>query len=129
MTETAVHDGYDDFLDAVEAGEPYYLEGPDGNGWLPPRAVNPETGDDDLEPQPLPETGTIETTTTTHVGTPSFADDTPYVVAVVAFGPVRVTGQVRDRDPGAVDHGMTVSLAVDRTETTGERILVFEPVE
>ncbi len=128
MTETPVHDGYDDFLDAVEAGEPYYLEGPDGNGWLPPRAVNPETGADDLERQPLPETGTIDTATTTHVGTPSFVEDTPYTVAVASFGPVRLTGQVRNCDPGEVDHGMTVALAVTQTETTGDRLLVFESV-
>ena len=34
--------GYDDFLDAVEDGEPYYLAGSDGNGWLPPRIRDPE---------------------------------------------------------------------------------------
>ncbi|MFC7057453.1 hypothetical protein [Halovenus salina] len=35
MRDDARDDGYDDFLDAVEEGEPYYLESPSGNGWLP----------------------------------------------------------------------------------------------
>jgi len=56
MTETR-NIGYDDFLDAVEAGEPYYLESPSGNGWLPPLSVDPETGARELTEQPLPDTG------------------------------------------------------------------------
>ncbi len=120
--------GYDDFLDAVEAGEPYYLESPSGNGWLPPREVDPETGERELVEKDLPETGEILTYTITNVAGPSFADDTPYVVAVAEFGPVNVTGQVRGVDHDEVDIGDEVALGVGRNETEDERVVVFEPV-
>jgi len=120
--------GYDDFLDAVEAGEPYYLESPSGNGWLPPREVDPETGERELVEKDLPETGEILTYTITNVAGPSFADDTPYVVAVAEFGPVNVTGQIRGVDHDEVDIGDEVALSVGRNETEDERVVVFEPV-
>ncbi|MEF8784546.1 MAG: OB-fold domain-containing protein [Haloarculaceae archaeon] len=119
--------GYDDWLDAAEDGEPYYLESPSGNGWLPPREVDPETGERGLEEKPLPETGEILTMTTTNVAGPSFADDAPFVVAVVQFGPVRVTGQVHGMDHDEVEIGQEVTLSVGENETEGERLIVFEP--
>jgi uncharacterized OB-fold protein len=121
--------GFDDFLDAVEAGEPYYLEGPEGDGWLPPRRIDPATGSDELTERPLPETGTIVTYTQTHVASPDFTGDAPYVVAVVDFGPVRVTGQVREVDADDVDVGQSVGIAVGRSETIEERLVVFEPAD
>jgi len=119
-------DGYDDFLDAVEAGEPYFLEGSE-QGWLPPRVVDPVTGEADLEEAPLPETGEVLTHTTTFVAGPSFVDDAPYVVAIAEFGTVRITGQLRGVDPDDVEIGMAVELGVDHTETTGDRVIVFHP--
>ncbi|MFC7134939.1 MULTISPECIES: Zn-ribbon domain-containing OB-fold protein [Salinibaculum] len=119
--------GYDDFLDAVEEGEPYYLESPSGNGWLPPRQMDPETGERELTQQSLPETGEILTSTITNVAGPSFADDAPFVVAVAQFGPVRITGQVRGMDHDDVDIGQEVTIGVGKNETEGERLVVFEP--
>jgi len=119
--------GYDDFLDAVEAGDPYYLESASGNGWLPPREFDPQTGERDLERKDLPETGEILTCTITNVSGPSFADDTPYVVAVADFGPVNVTGQVRGMNHDDVEIGQAVTLSVGRNETADERVIVFEP--
>jgi len=119
--------GFDDFLDAVEDGEPYYLEGPEGDGWLPPRRIDPATGSQELTEEPLPETGTIVTHTQTHVASPEFADDAPFVVAVAEFGPVKITGQMRDVDPVDVEAGQTVEIGVDRSETTGDRLVVFRP--
>jgi uncharacterized OB-fold protein len=118
-------EGFDDFLDAVEAGEGFYLECPEGHGSLAPRRVCPHCGATDLEETSLPETGDIETYTTVHVASPEFEDDTPYVTAVVEFGGVRLTGQLRGIAPEDVETGAGVSPGVDRTETTGERILVF----
>jgi len=120
--------GYDDFLDAVEEGEPYYLDGSNGEGWLPPRLRDPRTGERGLEEAAMPEAGEILTMTTTYVAGPDFADDAPYVVAIVDFGPVQLTGQVRGVDPDGVEIGDTVELDVDRTETTGERVITFRPV-
>ncbi|WP_436935058.1 Zn-ribbon domain-containing OB-fold protein [Halovenus marina] len=118
--------GYDDFLDAVEEGDPFYLQG-DGDGWLPPREFDPETGERGLSQEPLPETGEILTCTTTYVASPDFVDDAPFVVAVADFGPVQMTGQVRGVDPEDVEIGDEVTPAVDETETTGDRLLVFDP--
>ena len=127
MSDESRHAGYDDFLDAVESGEPYYLESPSGNGWLPPRQFDPETGERELVEKDLPETGEILTSTITNVSGPSFADDTPYVVAIAQFGPVRITGQVRGVDHEDVEIGQDVEISVGRNETEDKRLVVFEP--
>lgn len=118
--------GYDDFLDALEDGEGYYLAGPDGDGFLPPREVHPRTGEP-LEPAPLPEAGEVVTFTRTEVPTPQLREDAPYVIAIAAFGSVQLTGQLRGTDPEVVEVGMPVEAGVEETETTGERIVVFRP--
>lgn len=121
-------EGYDDFLDAIEDGEPYYLEGPDGNGALPPKRIDTATGSQELTEEPLPETGEVRTYTQTHVAAPDFVDDAPFVVAVVDFGPVSVTGQIRGMDASDVEIGQEVTIGVGRTETSEDRLVVFEPV-
>jgi hypothetical protein len=121
-------EGFDDLLDAVESGEGFYLECPEGHGSLPPRRVCPHCGATDLEETPLPETGEIETFTTVHVAAPSFADDAPYVTAVADFGAVRLTGVVRGLDPEDVAVGTEVEPAVGTTETADERVLVLRAV-
>ena len=126
MSETVRDLGYDDFLDALAEGEPFYLESPSGNGWLPPRRIDPETGERKFTEKPLPDTGEILTSTVTHVAGPSFAEDAPFVVATADFGPVRLTGQVRGIDHEDVEIGQTVTAAVGTNED-GERLVVFEP--
>ena len=125
----ARNEGFDDFLDAVEEGEAYYLEGPEGDGSLPPRRIDPATGSRELTEEPLPDTGEVVTHTQTHVASPGFADDAPFVVAVAEFGPVKVTGQMRDVDAGDVEIGQEVELGVERSETNDERLVVFYPIE
>ena len=127
MTDDARDGAYDDFLDAIEAGEGCYLECENGHGWLPPRRVCPECGSRELAETPLPEAGEVRTYTTVAVATPQFSEDTPYVTAIAAFGPVRVTGIVRGTDPEDVEMGMPVGIAVGERETTGDRLLVFRP--
>ena len=117
--------GFDDFLDAVEDGEPYYLERADGTAMLPPPERS--TGETRPERHPLPETGELLTHTTTAVATPSFGDDAPYVTAVASFGPVSLTGQVREIEPEDIEIGLEVEPGVERTETDGRRVLVFYP--
>ncbi len=119
--------GYDDFLDALAEGEPFYLESPSGNGWLPPRRIDPETGEREFTERPLPDTGEILTSTITNVAGPSFDADVPFVVAIARFGPVRLTGQVRGIDHEDVEIGQAVTVGVDTNER-GERLVVFEPV-
>ncbi|WP_132060099.1 Zn-ribbon domain-containing OB-fold protein [Halorussus amylolyticus] len=120
-------DGFDDFLDAIEDGEGFYLECPDGHGSLPPRRVCPHCGQGDLSEVALPESGEIETFTVVHVPAPEFADDAPYATAVVDFGPVRLTGQILDVAPEETEVGATVTPVVAETATTGERVLAFRP--
>lgn len=124
----ARNEGFDDFLDAVEAGEPYYLEGPEGDGWLPPRRIDPATGSRELTEKPLPDTGEVVTHTQTHVASPEFADDAPFIVAIAEFGPVKVTGQLRDVDASDAAIGEEVTMDIEHSETKDKRLVVFEPV-
>ncbi|MCD2198344.1 Zn-ribbon domain-containing OB-fold protein [Halobacterium sp. KA-4] len=118
--------GFDEFLDALADGEGYYVECANGHGSLPPRRVCPECGSADLDETPLPDSGEVATYTRVHVPAPSFADDAPYVTAVVDFGPVRLTGQVQ-ADVEDVEIGLDVEPGFGETETRGERLVVFEP--
>jgi uncharacterized OB-fold protein len=118
---------YDDLLDAIEAGEGFYLECANGHGWLPPRRICPDCGSRDLVEEPLPDAGEIETYTVIHVGAPDFVEDTPYVTALADFGPVRVTGMMNDVDPDEVETGDVVGITVGERITTGERMIGFEP--
>ena len=125
--ETARDGGFDDWLDAIEDGEGYYFECPDGHGGLPPVRVCPECGSTDLERTDLPESGAVDTFTTVNVAAPQFADDTPYVTAIADFGTVRLTGVLRGMDHDDVEVGTIVGVGVEETETTGERVLTFRP--
>jgi len=120
------NDGHDDLLDALEEGEEYYLACPDGHGWLPPRRVCPECGSRELTETPLPNSGEVVAATTVSVPGPRFADDAPYVTAVVDFGSVRLTGLVRGSD-GEPSRGTVVGVGVEESATTGDRVVTFRP--
>ena len=120
-------EGFDDFVDAVAEGEGYYLECDSGHGSVPPRRVCPDCGSSDLTETPLPDAGELRTYTVTHVATPSFSEDTPYVTAIASFGPVRITGQLREADPEELERGMPVELTTARSATTDRRLLAFDP--
>jgi len=116
--------GYDDLLDAIEADEPYYLACPADHGSLPPRRVCPDCGATDLEERPLPEDGTVVTHTVVRVAAPAFEGDVPYVTAIADFGPVRLTGLLRDIRPEEAETG--VAVAPDTGENAaGDRVLVL----
>jgi len=123
----ARHAGFDDFLDALEEGEPYYLEGTEGDGYLPPRRIDPATGGQELTEEPLPDTGEVLTYTQTHVASPEFADDAPFVVVVAEFGPVQITGQLREQEADEIEMGQEVEIGIDHTETHDKRVVVFTP--
>jgi len=117
--------GYDEWLEAVDDGEGYYLHCPEGHGALPPRRVCPHCGSTELDRETLPATGTVETYTVCYVGVPDFEDEEPYATAVADFGDVRLTGVVRGVDPEDVTVGMVVEPAVGTNRTTGEDLLVL----
>jgi uncharacterized OB-fold protein len=120
-------DGYDDLLEAIEAGEGFYLACENGHGYLPPRRVCPDCGSTDLEESPLAETGEVLTRTVVHVPPPRFADDAPYATVVAEFGPVRVTGIVLDAG-AAPEVGESVRPFVGTSATREDHLLAFEPV-
>lgn len=121
--------GFDEWLDAIDKGEGYYLESPSGETSLPPRRICPHSGSSQLAERPLPDTGEIEAVTVVHVAAPQFADDTPYATAVVDFGPVRLTGVVRGVGLEEIETGLAVEPTVEERETTDDPLLVFRPVE
>lgn len=83
-------DSFKTFLDAVAGGQGYYYELSDGTTPLPPcDGTHRET--ERARKQPA-ETGSVLTYSEISVATPSFADETPYIVTVAEFGPVRLTG-------------------------------------
>lgn len=127
MTDRARDGAYDDWLDAIEAGEGFYIACPNEHGSLPPRRVCPHCASPDIEERPLPEAGTIDSHTAVHVATPAFEADAPYVTALASFGPVTITGILRDVEPETVAIGDPVGITVGERETTGERLVVFEP--
>ena len=118
---------YDEWLDAIAAGEAFYLASPGGHGSLPPRRVCPHSGSTELTQEPLPEVGTVESYTVVHVGAETFSEDTPYVSAVVDFGPVELTGIVRGTEPEAVAIGDAVTVTIETRETTDDQLVVFRP--
>ncbi|AFK18526.1 nucleic acid-binding protein [Haloferax mediterranei ATCC 33500] len=121
--------GYDEWMAAIGDGEGYYLGCPDGHGSLPPRRTCPHCGASELTEEPLPETGEVVTFTEVHVPAPNFADEAPYVTAVVSFGAVKLTGVVRDMPNDEVELGTEVTADTDVNATTGEQLLVFRPAD
>ena len=119
--------GYDDLLEAIEAGEGYFLSCPNGHAMLPPRRVCPHCGSRELERTPLSETGELSTYTIVDVPTPGFRDDAPYVTAIATFGEVRLTGVLRGVELEDVETGQSVTVDVEPNETSGERTLTFRP--
>ena len=126
-TERIRNAGHDDWLDAIESDDAYYLECGNGHGLLPPRRVCPHCGSRELGEEPLPDSGTVLAQTTVHVPAPSFQGDAPYTTAVAEFGNVRITGQVRGGDGDEVENGDEVEISVGETGQ-GERLVVFTPV-
>lgn len=146
--------GFDEWLEALAAGEGYALECPEGHRSLPPRRVCPRCGDDRLERVAIGDRGTVEARSVVHVPTPGFAEDAPYVLAIADVDGVRLTGQVvaaseaeaeaeadravpaagkdaKGNEPATaevdVEIGDPVGIGVGTRRTTGEPLIVFTP--
>ncbi|WP_136718302.1 Zn-ribbon domain-containing OB-fold protein [Halorientalis salina] len=123
MTDTS-DSTFASFLDAIEAGNPFYLTCPNDHGSLPPKRICPECTEQTLSKESLPETGEIVTYTNVAVPAPRFRDDSPYVTAIADFGPITLTGQLQGVDSDDVQIGQTVQLTVGSAD--GERFVAFE---
>ncbi|QSG08212.1 Zn-ribbon domain-containing OB-fold protein [Halapricum desulfuricans] len=119
------NDGYDQALDAIENGEPYALECPEGHQSMPPRQVCPECGASDLEEVEIPLSGELLSYNVTYVPTPDFGDDVPFVLGVAEFDDVRLTGRVQ-ADAEDVEVGSAVEVGLGESETTGRPLVTFD---
>lgn len=134
MTTGEAHKGvnaapvdHEAWLTAVESGDEFYLACPEEHGWLPPRRACNTCGSTNLKRKPLPASGTVETYTNVTVPAPRFSHKDAVAVAIADFGPVRVTGQLRDIDYSDVERGTVVELGIERSRQTDERIVLFRP--
>ena len=125
MSDDIQNDGYDQALEAIGSGEPYALECPNGHQSMPPRRVCPECGERELEEIDVPTSGELRTYNVTHVPTPDFADDVPFVLGIAEFGDVRLTGRVQ-ADAEEVEIGMPVELGLGESETTERPLITFD---
>ncbi|SHG52399.1 Zn-ribbon domain-containing OB-fold protein [Halobaculum gomorrense] len=125
--EAPANTGYDEWVDALAEGG-YFIECANGHGSLPPRRVCPECGSVDLSEESLPETGEVATFSEIHVAPSGFGEEPPYVTAVVDFGPVRVTGIVRDLSADEVEIGTAVRPDAEENGASENLVVVFRPV-
>ena len=113
------------WLDAIESGRGFYLECPNGHGWLSPRRVCKTCSSTDLDRVALPAAGRIETYTEIHVPSPRFEDEDSIMVAIADFGGVSITGRLYTTAAESIEPGASVEIAVERSATTDERIVTF----
>jgi uncharacterized OB-fold protein len=118
---------HDSWTGAIASGDSFYLACPNGHGWLPPRRVCKTCGSTALDREPLPDTGTVETYTEIHVPPPRFDHENTVAVAIATFGPVRVTGRLRDVEYDDVERGTVVKVDVEQSTSEDERVVVFRP--
>jgi uncharacterized OB-fold protein len=126
LATDATHEAW---LDALGTDEAFYLRCPDGHGSLPPRRTCLRCGAGSVSEAPLPGVGVVDSFTVTHVAPPRYADDVPYVTAVVDFGDVRLTGVVRGVDADALAIGDRLRAGSGETATRGDRTVVFRPAD
>jgi|AntRauTorcE11898_2_1112593.scaffolds.fasta_scaffold45722_2 uncharacterized OB-fold protein len=125
MSDEIQNDGYDQAIEAIGQGEPYAFECPNGHQSMPPRRVCPECGESDLDEVDIPTSGELLTYNVTHVPTPDFKADVPFVLGIAEFGDVRLTGIV-EADADEVEIGIPVELGLGESETTERPLITFD---
>jgi hypothetical protein len=121
---------FDDFAEAIAAGEQRYLScDACGHAFLPPRHLCPECGATEFTREPLSDRGQILSFTEISVTIPKFHGETPYTVVLVEFDDgVTLTGQLRNAVAEDVAVGDAVRLGTEPREE-GTALLTFRPVE
>lgn len=127
MSDESSNEDHEAWLDAIESDHGFYLECPNGHGWVPPRRVCKTCGSETLDSVPLPGSGHIETYTEIHVPAPRFEHEDSVVVAIADFGTVSITGRLDSTATEAIEQGTAVELDVKESAETDERIVTFYP--
>ncbi|QZA88295.1 OB-fold domain-containing protein [Salinarchaeum sp. IM2453] len=115
-----------EFFSAIENDEPYYLSGTETHGMVPPRYVDPASGNKEISREPMPNAGKLLTYSEVHVAPSPLEHVSPYTVAIAEFGSVRITGQLRgfETDP---EIGQQVKIGIERLEKLEYPLVVFTP--
>ncbi len=93
-----------------------------GKTYLPPRAIDPKTGDKEFETVKLPDTGKIVTYTIIRTAPSQWGDEAPYAVAITEMTDgTRLMGQVTDCDIEQVKIGMEVRVEFRRIQSEGHQ--------
>lgn len=127
MSDEVSNGDHTAWLDAIESGDGFYLECPNGHGWIPPRRICKTCGSETLDRAPLPTSGRIETYTDIHVPAPRFEHRDRVVVAIANFEGVSITGRLENAAIQSIEPGTTVELDVEQSATRDERIVTFHP--
>jgi len=91
-----------------------------GKTYLPPRAIDPKTGDKEFETVKLPDTGKIVTYTIIRTAPSQWGDEAPYAVAITEMTDgTRLMGQVTDCNVEQVKIGMEVRIEFRRIQSEG----------
>jgi len=87
---------------------------------FPPRRICDQCGGRDFRRQPMSETGKVVTYTVIRTAPPGFANQVPYVVAVLEMDDgTRLMAQVADVAPNEVRIGMKVTLEFRKIRQQG----------
>ena len=92
-----------------------------GKIYFPPRLVCRGCRGQEFEKTTLAKTGTVETFTVIRVAPSGFGDEAPYVVGVIKLDDgVKLTAQIVDCEPEAVEVGTPVRLEFRKVQQDGE---------
>ncbi len=87
---------------------------------FPPRLSCAGCRGECFETVTLPDEGTLVTWTVIHVAPKGFAGQTPYIVAMVELGGVRVTAQIVEADPRELVAGARLKRVFRKLGSEGE---------
>jgi hypothetical protein len=120
---------YEEFADAVAAGEGEYLACEScGETALPPRELCPACGSASLARRTFSDRGTVLSFTEISVTIPKFHGETPYTVLLVEMDEgIALSGQLREASAGDVAIGDEVEVGVE-TREGGPDVFTFRPV-
>lgn len=93
---------------------------------FPPRLVCPQCGAREFVPHKLAEAGKVLTCTVIRVAPQQFVDQSPYAVGIAELDDgVRLTAQIVDCDPTAIQVGMRVRIEFRKLSEEGAGGIIY----